>query len=146
MAHLGTRSLLLAVDGTDYTADVAKAVITSKATGLRLRGRLIGEREYSLQITTPQDAAAGTLWGLAWTRSGETADFYLAPYGNEIATESQPHYAGTVIVDEPDGDFLGGSADPSRGRVMTVDMSWPTVGKPEQITSGSYPALLPAGW
>jgi hypothetical protein len=149
MTRIGTRSLLLAMDGTDYTADVSKALITSttKGTTRALADGSLGEiqiREYRLEVTTPQDPAG--LWGSIWANAGTFQDFYLAPEGNADASTSQPHWSGVLSLTEPEGDFLGGTADASRRRILTASMSWLILGRPTRLTSGTYPGLIPAGW
>ncbi|HWI43267.1 MAG TPA: hypothetical protein VNS81_06575 [Nocardioides sp.] len=154
MGHIGARSLLLAIDGIDYTADVSRAVVRSfpdEAVPLE-RWSVPGDvdlrpRRNALDLTFAQDAASGALWNLAWDQHGEQVAFHLAPYGNEIATLGEPHFAGTVWVIQPDGDILGGQATPSRNSVLTVQISWPVDGTVERLDSGeSYPAALPVGW
>ena len=66
MSGIGTRLLKISVGGSDYTAEVSKAVITSgegdsdfvtfsdAASG--------GAREYRLEFTGVQDAETGSLW------------------------------------------------------------------------------------
>lgn len=146
MTFLGTRSLLLTVDGTECTDSVSKAVITSTKAGVRLLGRAEAERTYKLAIIAAQDAAPGSLWDLTWSRSGEQVTFYLAPYGNAEASDLLPHYSGTVVIAQPEGDYLGTAANPSLSQVQAVEMTWQVVGKPDRITSGTYPSPLPAGW
>lgn len=149
MTRIGTRSLLLAIDGIDRTDDVSRALITSTAknTTLAVVDGRVGEiqvREYRLEVTTPQDPAG--LWGFVWANAGTFQDFYLAPFGNTEATAAQPHWSGVLSLTEPDGEFLGGTADPSRRRILTASLSWLILGRPTMQTSGTYPGLIPAGW
>jgi hypothetical protein len=149
MARIGTRSLLLAIDGTDRTDEVSTALITSttKSTTRALADGQVGEmqiREYRLEVTTPQDPAG--LWGFVWANAGTLQDFYLAPEGNATATASQPHWSGVLSLTEPEGNFLGGAADASRRRILTASMSWLILGRPTMHDSGAYPGLIPAGW
>lgn len=149
MTRIGSRSLLLAIDGTDCTDDVSKALITSTSKGTVsafVDGRMteVEIREYRLEVITPQDPAA--LWGFVWANAGTLQDFYLAPYGNPTASADQPHWSGVLSLTEPDGDFLGGSANASRRTVQTVSLSLLILGRPTMHTDGSYPGLIPAGW
>lgn len=138
MAALGTRLLTLSIGGTDYTAQVSKAVITSgeadsdfvtfadAASG--------GAREYRLEFTAVQDMATGTLWDEVWTAAGTSVAFILKPYGNSAASVSQPHYTGNATITEPDGDFIGGEADASTTARMTFEASWVLDAKPTKVT------------
>ncbi|HEY0889653.1 MAG TPA: hypothetical protein VGE38_08595 [Nocardioides sp.] len=145
MPRLGTRHLLLAIDGVDYSASISRAVMTSVRTDERLLGEADNVRLYELELTLAQDLAADSLWGLMWARTGGTAAFYLAPYGNENASDSEPHYSGTVTVTEPDGGLVGGDANPSPRAVMTTQVVWAIHDRPERLTDSSYPATVLEG-
>lgn len=139
MAALGTRLLVLTIGGTDYTAQVSTAKITSgeadsdfltfavAATG--------GAREYRLEFEAVQDMATGTLWDKVWTAAGTSVAYILKPYGNATASASQPHYSGNATITEPDGDFIGGEADSSTTSRMTFECSWLLDARPTKVTS-----------
>lgn len=147
MGRIGTRSLLLAIDGVDYTDDVSEAVILTEATGRRRVGTVAGEQVHNLALTFPQDASASSLWDLMWSHQNRPVVFHLAPYGNLGASEAQPHFTGTVTVVHPDGALIGGEAATSRRNVLTVSVVWPGHGVSERLTYGeSYPADPPEGW
>ncbi|MFT4010869.1 MAG: hypothetical protein QM655_12605 [Nocardioidaceae bacterium] len=148
MGRLGGRSTLLAVEGIDYSDDVSRALITAagseqEAWGPRPLGKV---RRHVLDLITPQDTGSSSLWRLAWLRDGEWVEFHLAPHGNSVASDAEPHYTGTALVAFPDGDFLGGQADPSIRRVLTVELSWLIDGEVTELTTGDYPGIVPAGW
>lgn len=167
MAHLGTRSLLFAVrplggDGSggeeyvDYTDTVSNVVLGSVA---RADDRRLlfepdyahgGMRDHQLALTYAQNTSPASLWTLAYNaRPPALVSFYLAPYGNPIATDDQPHHEGQAFLVAPAGNLLGGAAAPARRGVQTVDAIWPLCPAskpPELITSGTYPAALPEGW
>lgn len=145
MGQLGTTALRFAISthttsAVDYTASVSRVVILSTPGDELALTDLVPESKYELAMILAQDHAAGTLWDLAWAHAGEFVTFYVAPYGNTTATATQPHYTGTALVSEPDGEFIGGSADPSRAAVMTAEMTWRIGRRPTQLTSGTYPA------
>lgn len=151
MSRVGTRSLLLAVDGIDYTDAVSSVVLaTRQRSGPRLLGEPDyehgGQRGYQLALTVAQDTAADSLWSLVRTNPSTLVPFYLVPHGNWAASAAEPHYSGQAFLNGPDGTLLGGQAASSRRRVLTVEMVWPVQGEPEEITEGAYPADLPAGW
>jgi hypothetical protein len=139
MAALGTRALVLTIGGTDYTAQVSKAVISSgdrdsdfvtfadAAAG--------GARDYALEFTAVQDMATTTLWDKVWSLSGTSVAYLIKPYGNATASVSQPHYSGNATITEPDGDFIGGEADSSTSARMTFECSWVLDAKPTKVTS-----------
>lgn len=138
MAGLGTRSLVLTVGGTDYTAQVSNCRIVSGeadsdfVTFAAAAGG--GSREYRLEFTAVQDLATTTLWDKIWSAPGTSVAFILKPYGNAAASVSQPHYTGNATVTEPDGDFIGGEANASTTARFTFDASWVLDAKPTKVT------------
>lgn len=139
MAQLGTRLLQISVAGTDYTAQVTKAVVTSGEADSDFvtfaNAAAGGAREYRLEFTAAQDMATSTLWDKVWTASGTTVACVLKPYGNAAASVSQPHYTFNATVTEPDGDFIGGEADSSTSARFTFDCSWVLDAKPTKVTA-----------
>jgi len=139
MAALGTRLLVLTIGGTDYTAQVSKAVITSGEADADFvtfaDAAAGGAREYRLDFTAVQDLVTGTLWDKVWTSAGTSVAYILKPYGNATATATQPHYSGNATVTEPDGDFVGGEADSSTSARFTFECSWVLSAKPTKVTS-----------
>lgn len=138
MARVTPRLISLEVEAVDRSDEVSKAVITSGASDTDFMSfaaaRAGGSRDYSLDMTASQDHASGTLWDLIWTGAGTEIDGIYAPYGNAVASTSQPHYGFTAVVSEPDGDFLGAEATDSTSAVAVVEVSWKLLGKPTKIT------------
>lgn len=138
MAGIGKRLLKLTIGGTDYTAQVSKAVVvsgkgnsdfvtfTDAASG--------GAREYRLEFTAVQDSVTGTLWDKVWSATGTTVAGILKPEGNAAASVTQPWYSFNAVITEPDGDFIGGDADASVTARQTIDCSWVLDAKPTKVT------------
>lgn len=139
MARLGTRSLTLTIGGTDYTAEVSKAVITSGESDSDFTtfadAASGGSREYRLEITAAQDLAASSFWTQVFSNTGNTVAFLLKPYGNATPTVTQPHVQGNCILSEPDGDFIGGEADSSASAAMTIETSFVCTERPTLKTA-----------
>lgn len=139
MAALGTRLLKIEVDGTDYTAQVSKAVITSGESDSDFitfaDAAAGGGREYRLEFTAVQDAATGTLWDEVFTNAGDTVPFTLMPYGNAVPSATEPHFEGNATITEPDGDFIGGEADASTSARFVFECSWVLDAKPSRVTA-----------
>lgn len=136
---IGTRLLVLEIDGVEYDEETSTAKVTtgeSDADFLTFAdARRGGSRQYNLEFTAAQDMAAGTLWDLIWTGAGTEVPFILKPYGNDVATPTEPHLVGTAVVSEPDGDLLGGDADASTTARMTYSVVWKLTAKPTRVTS-----------
>jgi hypothetical protein len=139
MAGVGTRLLTLTVGGTSMTSQVSRAVITSGESDSDFTtfadAAAGGSRQYNLEFTAVQDMVASTLWDKIWSSPGTEVAFVLAPYGNATPSATQPHFSGTAVVKEPDGDFIGGEADVSTTARMTTECVWPLTGKPTKLTA-----------
>lgn len=139
MAQLGTRKLKIEVDAVEYTAEVSKAVVTSAESDsdfLTFAGASAGgARDYKLEFTAAQDAAAGTLWSEVFDNAGDTVPVTLMPYGNAVPSAAEPHFTMNAVISEPDGDFIGGEADSSSSARFTFECAWELEGKPVRVTA-----------
>ncbi len=139
MAQIGTRKLTISIDGDERDADVSKAVVGTGASDADFVSFKMaaegGAREYTLDLTFVQDAAAGSLWDQVWSHAGEEVPVIVRPYGNAVASAGQPHFTGTVTITEPDGDLLGGEADASTSARFTTEVSWVFTEKPTRVTT-----------
>ena len=137
MSRVKPRLIALEVDGVDRSDEVSKSIITSRpaSDGFRSLASSRGaeDREYMLEMTIAQNHASGTLWDLIWTGAGTYVDGIYAPYGNETASETQPHYSFTANVSEPDGDFLGAESNRATNAVAVIEVAWELSEKPVRI-------------
>jgi hypothetical protein len=143
MPDVGTRRLVLIVDGTNYTDSVSTAAIRSAESDSDFisfaDAAAGGARDYVLGMTLKQNTSADSLWDLIWAQPGEDLDFELWPNGmpeGGVPTVNQPLFEGTATVTDPDGDLLGGEANPSNTARMTTEVEWPCTAKPTRVTSG----------
>jgi len=137
MAEWGTRALVLRIGGTDYTGSVNKVRIKTGETDSDfvsfLEAANGGARKYKLVMTLKQDNATTALWYFAWSGNGSTVAYEVWPNGRPgtgIATPAQPKFTGNVVVMEPDGDLVGGDADPSTTKYFTTEFEWDCTAKP----------------
>lgn len=142
MPDVDKRKLVLLVDGADYTSEVSNARITSAETDSDFvsfaQAAAGGARDYFLALTMKQNTTAGALWDVMWTQAGEDLPFEIWPNGHpvdDIATVSQPRITGTATVKDPDGDMLGGDADPSPSARQVSEVEWQCLAKPVRETS-----------
>lgn len=139
MAALGTRKLTLSIDGDEVAPEVSSAVIRSAETDSDFisfaDAAAGGGRTYVLALTFVQDAEAGSLWDKVWAAAGTEVDVVVRPYGNAVVSATQPHFEGTVVITEPDGDLLGGEADPSTTARFTTEVEWTFTAKPTRVTA-----------
>lgn len=139
MAALGTRLLKVDIGGTEYDAQVSKAVIGSAESDSDFvtfaDAAAGGARQYTFDFIAVQDLEVGTLWDEIWSNAGDTVACVLKPYGNATASATQPWYSFNAVITEPDGDFIGGEADKSTSARMTTECSWPLEGKPTKVVA-----------
>lgn len=142
MAEYGTRLLVLRIGGTDYSAAVNKARIVSGETDSDFHSfadcAAGGARKYVLKMNVKQDDASSALWFYAWSQAGQTVAYELWPNGRPVSgtpSAAQPKFSGNVVVMEPDGDFLGGDADPSVTKVFQSEFEWDCTAKPTRAIS-----------
>lgn len=139
MAAIGTRKLTISIDGDEVAPEVSKAVITSAESDSDFvsfaDAASGGGRTYKLGLAFVQDAEAASLWDQVWSHAGEDVDVIVRPYGNAVPSATQPHFTGTVTISEPDGDLLGGEADPSTSARFTVEVEWVFTAKPARDTT-----------
>lgn len=139
MAALGTRLLTLEIDGTDFTAQVSNVRIVSGESDSDFvtfaDAAAGGAREYRLAFTAVQDPEAGTLWDEVWTNAGDTVPFTIAPAGGASASPTTPHFEGSAVITEPDGDILGGEANSSTTARFTFECEWTCTAKPTRVTA-----------
>ncbi len=137
MTRVAPRLIELTVDTTDRSGEVSKAVISSAESDSDFLSfqdaRSGGGRDYKLEMTIAQDHATDTLWDLIWTGAGTEVDGIYAPYGNAVASATEPHYTFTAVVAEPDGTLMGAEANKSPSAVATVDVAWKLTAKPTKL-------------
>lgn len=139
MAALGTRNLTLTIGGTEYAAQVFDVTVEAAAADsddvTYAEAASGGGRQYNLLITLTQDMAASTVWTHVWDDAGDDIAVLLRPYGNASASTTQPHFTMTANIREPEGPFIGGTADLSPSARQKVEVSWPLAAKPTRVTS-----------
>lgn len=146
MAALGSRALTLLIDGEERAVEVSRAVFSNADTDSDFvsfaSAAAGGSKDWSLLITATQDPGnPASLLNLAWASAGDEVEVTVRPYGNATPSDTQPHYTSTCVVTLPDGETLGGEADPSQSRRWTVEMAWPCTAQPVMVTGGVSPTL-----
>lgn len=138
MAGIGTRLLKVEIDGTERTAEVSVCEIVSQPTESDFTtfadAAAGGARDYFLHIVAVQDPTTASFWNEIWANAGTTVDALVNPFGNAVASATEPHFEGEVTIKEPDGVLLGGTADASTSARFTVDVLWPYEAKPTKDT------------
>lgn len=137
MTALGTRLLTLEVASDIMTAQVSNCRITGAAADSDFvsfaDAASGGSRERRLEFTASQNMEEGSLWDYMWNHAGETVAVTIRPAGGTVASATQPHFVGNVVIEEPDGDLLGGEANSSTTAKFTWEGSWPFTAKPTRV-------------
>lgn len=126
----GTKlKLTLGTPGTDFWADLTSWKITNTDADSDVTtfedAAAGGSKEFHLTGTAIQSTAAESFWRYVWANTGEEVAFTIAPHGNLVASDSQPHVIGTVTIGaKPD---LGGDAGNS---AYTFEFDWIVTGTP----------------
>jgi hypothetical protein len=142
MPDVGTRKLVLRVDGTDFTDSVKDVRIVSgdKDSDFMSFAEALagGARQYTLKLSLKQATDTTSLWYYAWSQSGVDVATEVWPNGrpsNGTATTTYPKVTGSVTIVEPDGDFLGGEANKSTTAKFLMDVEWIYTAKPTLATA-----------
>lgn len=142
MPDVGTRLAVLFVDGDDFTDSISTATVRSAETDSDFvsfaDAAAGGKRDYTLALTLKQNTTADSLWDIVWARSGDDVPVEVWPNGMPVSgdpTASQPQFTGTVTVTDPDGDLLGGEANPSTSARQVTEVEWMFTAKPVRNTT-----------
>jgi hypothetical protein len=121
----------LTIEGIERAVELTSWKLTGEGGDDSLTVRsTVPDRIVHLEGAAYQSTTRGTLWRFAYEHSGEVVSFRLAPYGNEIPTEDEPHYTGRLIVGlRPD---IGGDAT---DRWFAFEFSWAVIGEPDEVIS-----------
>jgi hypothetical protein len=124
----------------DYACEVAEVVIADEAGDQQTYNVLCPDTSY---VTTAPNSATISIRGLQewesglasflWENVGSEAAFVYAPYGNDAASASQPHFTGTMLISyRPQ---VGGEV----GSYAEVDVEYPIIGTVTMVTTAPAP-------
>lgn len=140
MARLGTRKLLVEIDGVEYSAQVSNCRIVGAEADSDFvtfaDAAAGGKRDYTLAFTAEQNLDTTSLWSQMWDSAGDTVPVTIMPEGNEEPSVAAPHFQGNVVISEPDGDLLGGEANADPTAAFTFEAEWRFTARPTKITTG----------
>lgn len=129
--------LTLTAPGTDHAADLLSYKIESEAAdsdAITFEDAENGEgRDYFLRGAAIQSTATASFWRWIWENNGMVAVPYtVAPHGNEVASDNEPHFVGTLTVSVPPA--LGGEASTDPKSSFQFDYEFKLDGKPTMDT------------
>lgn len=96
------KSLTLTIGGTDYAADATNIVLENEDADNDVTtfadAAAGGAKQWFFTMTAVQSTDADSLWRYLWDSTGDEVAYVFAPHGNEVASATQPHFTGTVVV------------------------------------------------
>lgn len=138
---IGSRALVFRLDSTDFTGAVKDVRIKSSETDSDFvsfaDAAAGGARDYTLAITLKQDTDSTSLWYYIWNEAGATNTYEVWPngYNGGTATTTYPKFSGSVIIQDPDGDLIGGEANASATMRFVSEVEWKCTAKPTLTVS-----------
>ena len=121
------KSLTITVNGEEFQCDLTSAVLQKDSAesgqedtvqtfceaGTSSAGQVWYMDTTAIQSTdTASNDDGQSLWRLVWDSAtgGAELPFVFAPYANAVPTADQPHFTGTLIVDDGAYPAIGGDA------------------------------------
>ena len=126
------KSLSIKVDAVEYNMDLTSIVLQNEeadddaTTFADLAAG--GAVQWFFEIEAVSDYSTGSFWKFLWDNAGDSdVPFVFAPYGNETASATQPHFTGTLNVGSRPA--VGGTAN----EVFTFEARLDVNGSPEMV-------------
>lgn len=119
--RLVARNIKFTVDGDEFACDANKITLTPEDApgGVRTFCETNTEKQWKMAVDGIVSLASTSLYQTLFTLQGTQVDFVLAPAGNASPSTSQPHYTGSVIIDDlPPLDLTAGE-----GAVFSVTLT-----------------------
>lgn len=132
MAKFKGKDLSLTIDGVEVNLEATSVVLdneeadTDAVTFAELASGT--PLQWFISIEAVADYGTGSLWTTLWENSGSDVAFVFKPYGNTVASATQPHFTGnaTITAKPP----VGGTAN----EVFTFEARLDVVGDPTRVT------------
>lgn len=131
--RLKASKLRLTIRDEDYWSEVSSALLTHDvefALGQWPPPQM--EIGWRLEIVAVQSLTIGSLWRLMWDSPNMIVPFRLAPAGNEIPSQNEPHFAGELRLGTRPP--LGGESSVKTSHLFEAVLN--LVGEPQTITEG----------
>lgn len=125
--------LTLGSPGAEYSADLISWNIENEEADSDVitfeDAAAGGARQFFLRGSAIQSTASTSFWRYVWENTGETGIAYtIAPHGNAVATEAEPHFVGTLKIGPK--PTVGGEASTSTSSAFTFDYEFEIDGEP----------------
>ncbi len=131
--RISGRLMSLMIGAEDRSDEVSKCEITEGPPDndfLSMKEASEDKKQSKLALTIAQDLGVGTLHRDIIDNAGDSVAFVFAPYGNAVASATEPHITGMTVIRRPEGAVVGGETSNSAYAVKTIEVLWD----------------IPAGW
>lgn len=125
--------LTLGSPGADQSADLISYTVENEAadsdTVTFEDAENGGGRQFYLRGSAIQSTKSTSFWRYVWENTGETSVPYtIAPHGNAVATEDEPHFTGTLTIGAK--PTIGGEASTSTSSAFSFEFEFEIDGEP----------------
>jgi len=125
--------LTLGSPGAEYSADIISWTIENEEADSDVitfeDAASGGSRQFYLRGSAIQSTATAAFWRYVWENSGQAeVPYTIAPHGNAEASESEPHFVGTLTIGPK--PTIGGEASTSTSSAFTFDFEFEIDGVP----------------
>jgi hypothetical protein len=125
--------LTLGSPGTDQSADIISWNIENEEADSDVitfeDAAAGGSRQFFLRGSAIQSRATASFWRYVWENTGESdVPYTIAPHGNAVATEAEPHFVGTLAIGAKPS--VGGEASTSASSAFQFDYEFVVDGTP----------------
>jgi len=96
------QNIVFKLDATSYAPDLNQFELTlgDAPGGVRTFSEVRPNAEWSLKLSGIVSGDADSLYQFLWLNFGTEVDFIAGPNGNTSAGADEPHYTGTVVINE----------------------------------------------
>lgn len=121
--RLVARNIKFQVDGDEFSCDATKISLTPEDApgGVRTFCETNVEKQWKMVVDGIVSLASTSLYQTLFALQGTQVDFVLAPAGNATASSTQPHYTGSLIVDDVPPMELTAGEGAAFSITLTVD-------------------------
>lgn len=135
MAKYKGKDLSLLIDGDEANLEATQVLMDSEdadTDSITFAELADGTpQQWFFTINAVSDYGSTSFWSTVWDNAGEDVLYVFKPYGNAVASTSQPHFEGTCTITRKPP--VGGTA----GETFAFETRFDIVGVPVRVTAPS---------
>lgn len=96
------QNIVFKIGSTSYAPDINQVELTlgDAPGGVRTMTEVRANGEWAIKLAGIVSGDADSLYQFLWLNFGTEATFTVAPNGNTTPSADEPHYTGTVVINE----------------------------------------------